>query len=38
MRRELERAETAFAGYRSYAGIAIHDYPAFRRLAEARRP
>jgi hypothetical protein len=35
MTRELERAETAFAGYRSYAGIAIHDYRAFRQLAEA---
>ena len=32
MTRELEQAETAFAGYRSYAGIAIHDYAAFRRL------
>lgn len=35
--RELEQAEAAFAGYRSYAGMAIHDYQAFRHLAEAGR-
>ena len=37
MTRELEQAETAFAGYRSYAGIAIHDYAAFRRLTVRSR-
>lgn len=35
--RELEQAETAFAGYRGYAGMAIHDYQAFRDLAEPGR-
>ena len=37
MNRALEQAETAFGDYRSYAGIAIHDYLAFRRLADAGR-
>ncbi|HKC55974.1 MAG TPA: hypothetical protein VKC35_07600 [Vicinamibacterales bacterium] len=35
MNAELDTAEKALAGHRSYAGIAIHDYPAFRHLAES---
>ena len=37
MNRQLAEAETAFSEYRSYAGIAIHDYAAFSRLAGAAR-
>jgi hypothetical protein len=37
MNRQLAEAETAFSAYRFYAGIAIHDYAAFSRLAGAAR-
>ena len=37
MNRQLAEAETTFSAYRYYAGIAIHDYAAFSRLAGAAR-
>ena len=37
MNAQLAQSETAFAAYRQYAGIAIHDYAAFLRLTEGRR-
>ena len=35
MNKQLAEAETGFSAYRSYAGIAIHDYVGFSRLAGA---
>ena len=37
MNAQLAQSETAFAAYRQYSGIAIHDYAAFLRLTEGRQ-
>ena len=37
MQRQLAQSETAFAAYRRYSGIAIHDYAAFRMLIDRSR-
>jgi hypothetical protein len=35
MEAELSSAESEFMAYRAYAGIAIHDYASFRKIASA---